>query len=232
MENNQVILLLAGVIGIIVVVGILKGAARTFRRNWVLALILIVLLTPIWLIWAMIEALAGPPTKKTAQVPTIRPPQSTIIPPIDTPLQETRDRSERARSAILASGNQQLIDQLNLMDAVASSPHSREPTATSALPSNSASLPPPVEPVNVLSMAEKMRLRREERKRNHPVLWAFGHLTMVLVLLFCAYHAWALSRTRFTPEYARCLQDSGDASSETVKGECTSQTLRRLYYWD
>ncbi len=211
MENNQVVVLVAGVIAIVVVIGVLKGAARTFRRNWVLALILIVLLTPIWLIWAMIEALAGPPTKKTAQAPTIPPPQSTIIPPTDTSLQEIRDRSERARSAILASGNQQLIDQLNLMDAVASSPHSREPTATSAVHSHSASPPPPVEPLNVLSLADKMRLRREERKRNHPVLWAIGHLTLTLVFLFLAYYAWGLSRTRFTPEYAQCLQDSGDA---------------------
>lgn len=168
MENNQVVVLVAGVIAIVVVIGVLKGAARTFRRNWVLALILIVLLTPIWLIWAMIEALAGPPTKKTAQAPTIPPPQSTIIPPTDTSLQEIRDRSERARSAILNSGNQLHIDQLNLMDAVAASPQDPAPQLRPVSSSSSASLPNTLQAWDTLSSADRMRLRREKRKEDHP----------------------------------------------------------------
>lgn len=53
----------AAVIGFIVVlaiiVALIKGAIKTFKRNWILALILMLVITPIWLIWAFFEMFTG-----------------------------------------------------------------------------------------------------------------------------------------------------------------------------
>jgi hypothetical protein len=37
------------------VFAIIYGGIKTFRRNWILALILLLLLTGIWVIWAIVE---------------------------------------------------------------------------------------------------------------------------------------------------------------------------------
>jgi len=39
---------------------IIRGAIKTFRRNWVVALLLLILFSPIWIIWAVVEIFTGP----------------------------------------------------------------------------------------------------------------------------------------------------------------------------
>ena len=50
---------IAWIIAIVVVIGVIvflfKGMIQTFRRNWVLALILLIFAGPIWFVWAIIE---------------------------------------------------------------------------------------------------------------------------------------------------------------------------------
>ena len=47
--------IIAAVILIGVIVFLFKGMIQTFRRNWVLALILLIFAGPIWFVWAIIE---------------------------------------------------------------------------------------------------------------------------------------------------------------------------------
>lgn len=47
------------IIGILILVVLLGGAIKTFQRNWVAALFLLIFLTPIWAIWAFIEVFTG-----------------------------------------------------------------------------------------------------------------------------------------------------------------------------
>ena len=47
--------IVAAVILIGVVVFLFKGMIQTFRRNWVLALILLIFAGPVWFVWAIIE---------------------------------------------------------------------------------------------------------------------------------------------------------------------------------
>ena len=50
---------IAWTIAIVVVIGLIvllfKGMIQTFRRNWVLALLLLIFAGPIWFVWAIIE---------------------------------------------------------------------------------------------------------------------------------------------------------------------------------
>lgn len=55
------------IIGIVIVVGIVMGAIKTFQRNWIAALLLIIFLFPIWVIWALIEVFTGEIAKEVAQ---------------------------------------------------------------------------------------------------------------------------------------------------------------------
>lgn len=52
-----------GIIAIVVIlailVGLFKGAVKTFQRNWIAALILLLVVTPIWAIWAFVEIFTG-----------------------------------------------------------------------------------------------------------------------------------------------------------------------------
>ena len=62
---------IATFVGLIVVLAILaalfRGAVKTFQRNWVLALILLLVLTPIWMIWAFVEMFTGDLADKNSQ---------------------------------------------------------------------------------------------------------------------------------------------------------------------
>jgi len=48
------------VIFIIIVRLALKGVIKTFRRNDVVAIWCLIFLTPIWIIWAIVEVFTGP----------------------------------------------------------------------------------------------------------------------------------------------------------------------------
>jgi hypothetical protein len=58
---------LIGVIVVVIFIALIKGAIKTFQRNWILALILLLLLTPIWLIWAFVEMFTGSIEKNAVQ---------------------------------------------------------------------------------------------------------------------------------------------------------------------
>jgi hypothetical protein len=38
----------------------LYGGVKTFQRNWILALILLIFLTGLWFFWALVECFTGP----------------------------------------------------------------------------------------------------------------------------------------------------------------------------
>lgn len=40
-------------------VGFIFGAIKTFRRNWILAFLMLVFLFPIWALWAFVEIFTG-----------------------------------------------------------------------------------------------------------------------------------------------------------------------------
>lgn len=54
--NNDTI---AVIIGIVILIGLIKGAIKTFRRNWIAALLLLIFLFPIWVVWAFFEIFTG-----------------------------------------------------------------------------------------------------------------------------------------------------------------------------
>ena len=51
------------VIVLAIIIALIRGAVKTFQRNWILALILLILVFPIWLIWAFFEVFTGPVVK-------------------------------------------------------------------------------------------------------------------------------------------------------------------------
>jgi len=59
-------------IGLLVLLGILYvlifGGIQTFQRNWILALLMLLFLTPIWVCWAFVEVFLDKPTKKPMEV--------------------------------------------------------------------------------------------------------------------------------------------------------------------
>lgn len=47
-----------------ILVLLIKGGIQTFQRNWILALILLVFLTPLWACWAIVEVFLPKPKKE------------------------------------------------------------------------------------------------------------------------------------------------------------------------
>jgi len=58
--------------GILIELGLLylvvRGGVRTFQRNWIAALLLLLLLAPVWLIWAIVENFMSKPVKEPIKV--------------------------------------------------------------------------------------------------------------------------------------------------------------------
>ena len=50
---------------LVVILLFLGGAIQTFRRNWIVALLLIIFLTPLWTCWAIVEIFMGDPAQTT-----------------------------------------------------------------------------------------------------------------------------------------------------------------------
>lgn len=46
----------------------IKGGIQTFQRNWIAAILLLLFLTPFWLIWAFAELFMDKPVKQPIQV--------------------------------------------------------------------------------------------------------------------------------------------------------------------
>ena len=65
--DDQTASVIAIVVLLVVLVALIKGAIKTFQRNWIAALLLLLVLTPIWAIWAFVELFTGPINKAPAQ---------------------------------------------------------------------------------------------------------------------------------------------------------------------
>jgi hypothetical protein len=62
MENGNeelVVVVVFIILFIVFLLAMLGGAIKTFQRNWIAALALIILLFPVWVVWAMIEVFTG-----------------------------------------------------------------------------------------------------------------------------------------------------------------------------
>lgn len=67
-ETAQVI---GAIILIVILIALVKGAIKTFQRNWIVALILLIILTPIWIIWAFVELFTGEIKKDSTDPPAV-----------------------------------------------------------------------------------------------------------------------------------------------------------------
>lgn len=65
--DDQTAQIIGAVIIIAVLIGLIKGGIKTFQRNWIAALILLIVLTPIWIVWAFVELFTGEVTKSAIQ---------------------------------------------------------------------------------------------------------------------------------------------------------------------
>lgn len=65
--DDQTAQIIGAVIVIALIIGLIKGGIKTFQRNWIAALILLLILTPIWTIWAFVELFTGEVTKNAIQ---------------------------------------------------------------------------------------------------------------------------------------------------------------------
>lgn len=61
-DNIEIII---GIVAIVIIVALIGGAVKTFRRNWVAALLLLIFVFPIWAVWAFIELFTGEINKST-----------------------------------------------------------------------------------------------------------------------------------------------------------------------
>jgi hypothetical protein len=62
MENGNeelVVVVIFIILVIVFLLAMLGGAIKTFQRNWIAALALIILLFPVWVVWAIIEVFTG-----------------------------------------------------------------------------------------------------------------------------------------------------------------------------
>ena len=60
------------VVGLLVLLAILilviKGGIQTFQRNWILSIIMLIFLFPIWVGWALVEIFLPKPVKQPVMV--------------------------------------------------------------------------------------------------------------------------------------------------------------------
>ena len=64
-----------GVILLLCILGVLyvtiRGGIQTFQRNWIVAIVLLLFLTPFWFVWALVEIFMEKPVKKPIEVNVI-----------------------------------------------------------------------------------------------------------------------------------------------------------------
>lgn len=66
--SDETAVIVGAIVVIVIVIALIKGAIKTFQRNWIAALILLILLFPIWVIWAFIEVFTGEIVKESTQL--------------------------------------------------------------------------------------------------------------------------------------------------------------------
>lgn len=65
--DDQTAQVIGAIIILAILIGLIKGGIKTFQRNWIAALLLLLLLTPIWMIWAIVEIFTAEITKSANQ---------------------------------------------------------------------------------------------------------------------------------------------------------------------
>ena len=55
---------IALVVLLVILIVIIRGGIQTFQRNWILAIIMLIFLTPLWFIWAFVEIFLDKPKKE------------------------------------------------------------------------------------------------------------------------------------------------------------------------
>lgn len=60
--------LVGGVIAIVLLIALIKGVVRTFQRNWIAALLLLIFLFPLYIIWAFVEIFRSKPQERVYHV--------------------------------------------------------------------------------------------------------------------------------------------------------------------
>ena len=61
-------IILFAIIAVVALVLLIKGVVRTFQRNWIAALIVLIFLFPLYCIWAFVELFLSPPKPKVHYV--------------------------------------------------------------------------------------------------------------------------------------------------------------------
>ena len=56
------------VIGLVLLFVFIAGGIQTFQRNWILALLMLIFLAPIWVCWAIVEIFLPKPVKQPTEV--------------------------------------------------------------------------------------------------------------------------------------------------------------------
>lgn len=71
--DDQVAVIIVSILVIALIIGLIGGAIKTFQRNWIAALLLLLFLFPIWVIWAIVEMFTGPiePAPILGQAPNV-----------------------------------------------------------------------------------------------------------------------------------------------------------------
>lgn len=65
--DDQAAQIIAAIIVFALIIVMIKGGVKTFKRNWIAALILIVILPPVWVAWALVEIFTGEISKGAIQ---------------------------------------------------------------------------------------------------------------------------------------------------------------------
>ena len=47
------------IIGLLIIVALIRGGIKTFQRNWILSLLMLLFLGPLWVCWAIVEIFTG-----------------------------------------------------------------------------------------------------------------------------------------------------------------------------
>lgn len=60
--------IIVGLVAIVIIIALISGAVKTFRRNWLAALLLLIFIFPVWVIWAFIEMFTGEISVKKSSI--------------------------------------------------------------------------------------------------------------------------------------------------------------------
>ena len=97
------------IISIAVLIGIIKGGIKTFQRNWVFALIVLIILFPVWAIWALVELFTGEIVKSVAQ-------PSSVIQNVNVTVTNQTDNASRKFTEKLLDDEAKFLDGKSITD--------------------------------------------------------------------------------------------------------------------